>query len=162
MALVSCKECGHKISSDVKACPQCGKKRTSSGTKGCAVLIVLFALFAVIGFIVSDNAQVKRSAILTPQQRAAERERKAKEDLLNSVRGICLMAVKESLNDPYSAKFDPSWKWFIEEKEDGLIRVQPTGRAKNAFGAYIHGTWECVIKPDGINSGIVSLKQIRP
>ena len=46
MALVKCKECGQQISTDAKACPSCGKKRTSSGTMGCAViLLVCLGLF---------------------------------------------------------------------------------------------------------------------
>jgi hypothetical protein len=49
MALVKCKECGQQISTDAKACPSCGKKRTSCVTLGCAAILVL----CLVGFIAS-------------------------------------------------------------------------------------------------------------
>lgn len=47
MAHVKCEECGQQISTDVKACPNCGRIRTSAGTLGRAVNL-LFCLGIVI------------------------------------------------------------------------------------------------------------------
>lgn len=49
MALVKCKECGQQISTDAKACPSCGKKRTSCATIGCAAILGL----CLVGYIAS-------------------------------------------------------------------------------------------------------------
>jgi hypothetical protein len=48
MALVQCAECGHDISSEAAACPQCGKpglvalkkKQDSKQAIGCAIMII--------------------------------------------------------------------------------------------------------------------------
>lgn len=49
MALVKCKECGQQISTDAKSCPNCGKKRTSCATLGCAAILGI----CLVGFIAS-------------------------------------------------------------------------------------------------------------
>lgn len=41
MALIQCKECGKPMSSGAKACPHCGKRRTSKTTMGCLWIIIL-------------------------------------------------------------------------------------------------------------------------
>jgi hypothetical protein len=81
---------------------------------------------------------------------------------VSSARGACLIMLKRTLNDPDSAQPERTGMWYVEEQKDGTILVQPTGRAKNAFGAYIQGTWNCVVRPEGENVRVLSLKQIRP
>jgi len=76
--------------------------------------------------------------------------------------GACLIVLKESLNDPDSAELDKTSNWYTKERKDGTILVQPSGRAKNGFGAYMHGVWECIARPDGDGMRVLSLKQVRP
>lgn len=83
-------------------------------------------------------------------------------DPFSAAQGACIFALNSVLNDPDSAKFDATSSWYIEERKNGTILVQPTLRARNAFGAYVHATWDCIVKPEGENIRVLSLKQIRP
>jgi RNA polymerase subunit RPABC4/transcription elongation factor Spt4 len=165
MALIKCKECGKEFSTDAKACPNCGKRRTTMTTK---LFIVFVGLIVVMSVINSQRGQeskdteATRRAALTPAQREAEDAKKAKDQNISAARYICRIALEKSLNDPDSAKLESSSSWYASERKDGTILVQPSGRAKNAFGAYINGVWDCVAKPEGSNIRVISLKQIRP
>lgn len=168
MALIKCHECGKEISDEAKTCPHCGVKPKTGMGVGKAVLLTFFILIVismVMGKISSEDAAKQedaRRASLTPAQRAAKDAAKAKSKQIDEARYICQLALEKSLNDPDSAKLESSYKWYAEERKDGTILVQPSGRAKNAFGAYIHGTWNCLTKRDGENIKFLSLKQIRP
>lgn len=120
-------------------------------------LIVLLGLF-MIGMILSvfqgQKENIRRSN-LSPDQRASE-------DRIKAARGVCLATLKNNLHDPGSAEFGSTSEWYTEERGDGTILVQPFGRAKNAMGAFIKGTWDCVVKPEGGKVAVVSLEQIRP
>jgi hypothetical protein len=63
MALITCKECKKQISSDAKSCPNCGKKRTSAGTMGCAVILGV----GLLGFIVAMFSGNNSSTSVTTQ-----------------------------------------------------------------------------------------------
>lgn len=162
MALVKCKECGKEYSTDAKACPNCGKRRTTMTTKIIAGFFAFVIIMSIFNSQQSENAESARRATLTPEQRTAEDTAKAKAGKLSAARGACLIALEKSLNDPDSAKLESTSSWYTEERKDGTILVQPSGRAKNAFGAYINGIWDCVAKPQGENIRVISLKQIRP
>ena len=165
MALIKCYECEKEISDEAGACPHCGAKRK----KKAGPIAWIVAGIVLLGIIMSagkqggeDAAEAARRAALTPEQRVAEAAAKVKADRLSSARGACLIVLKESLNDPSSAQFGLTSSWYTEERKDGTIRVEPSGRAKNAFGAYINGVWSCVVRPEGANVRVLSLKQIRP
>lgn len=169
MALIKCKECGKEFSTDAKACPNCGKRRTTTTAK---FIASFFALVIIVSIFQSQKArdiadqaaqaESMRRAALTPQQRATEDAAKRKESNLSAARGACLIALQKSLHDPDSAKLERSSLWYSEQRKDGTVLVQPSGRAKNSFGAYINGVWDCVAKPEGGNIRVLSLKQIRP
>lgn len=162
MALVKCKECGKEYSTDAKACPNCGKRRTTERTKLIAIIFALIIAGSIWESMKKDNAEATRLSALTPEQRAAEVAAQAKATRFRNARYACKHALKEVLNDPDSAKLEETLSWYAEEQKNGTIHVQPSGRAKNAFGAYISGVWDCVAKPQGENFRVVSLKQIHP
>ncbi len=59
MAMVKCKSCGHEISKDAEACPNCGaptKKKIGKG-KGCLIVIVVLVVLAAIGSIMSEKEE---------------------------------------------------------------------------------------------------------
>ena len=144
MALVKCKECGQQISTDAKACPSCGKKRTSSGTMGCAVIL----LICLVGFIVSLFTGFGTQTDNTPPISRSPRE--------DAARGACLNYLRENLHDPDSAKFGSTQEWYVESRTDGTILVQPTA------GTYRKGMWNCVTKAEDGKVFIKEFKQIKP
>ncbi|OPX99586.1 MAG: hypothetical protein A4E60_02727 [Syntrophorhabdus sp. PtaB.Bin047] len=169
MSLITCKECGKEYSSSAKACPHCGKRRTTGFTKfvgGFFALLILFGIWSSFrGQETRDHAaqiEATRRASLTSDQRAKEDATRERDKRLSAARGACLMYLKTVLHDLDSAKLDSSYNWYVEERKNGTILVRPTGRAKNAFGAYIKGTWNCVTKQQGNDIAVVSMNQIRP
>lgn len=110
----------------------------------------------------SAEQESQRRAELTPEQRAAEEQAKAERDTIAAAKHMCRTMLKKSLNDPDSVQWDESPGWYYTKRDDGTILFQPRARAKNAFGAYMAGVWDCVVLPDGKDVRFVSLKQIRP
>lgn len=170
MALIKCKECGMMYSTDLKACPSCGKRRTTWTTIAIAGIVGFIIFWAILASQQREQAdtahRAEYMAAMTPQQRKdyleleqLERTRKAR---VEAALRVCQTALNRSLNDPDSAKLESTYRWFTEVRADGTILVQPSGRAKNAFGAYIHGTWDCVVQPEGGGVRVVSLNQTRP
>lgn len=144
MALINCSECAKQFSTDAKACPHCGKKRTSHR----GLVFVLVVLFGGLWFI-STVASTPPVASVDPPISAIEQARLA-----------CNVTLIKQLNDPDSAQLTPSSRWYAEKRKNGTILVQPSGRAKNRFGAYINGTWNCVVKGQDKTLKVVSLDQI--
>ena len=119
----------------------------------------------VVGKISSENATEKenaRRAALTPAERTTEDRIRAAAKKIPDARWACRQALTQSLHDPDSAKLESTSSWYAGEQKGGTVLVQPTGRAKNAFGGYINGTWNCVTKQINGNTVVLSLKQIRP
>lgn len=59
MSLITCKECGHKVSDTADKCPSCGVKlrpKTTAFTKFAGVLMLM--VLAVVGFTSNDGAAV--------------------------------------------------------------------------------------------------------
>ena len=174
MALIKCRECGGEVSTAAKSCPHCGAKIPRTSVLGKIVLVVGLVWMLVWFFgkfdhwnlppsiSPSQSSDQARLAQLTPEQRAAEDAARAKAEKFSAARGACLIVLKKSLNDADTAKLESTSSWYVEDRKDGTILVQPSGRAKNAFGAYIYGVWDCIAKPEGENIRVLSLKQIRP
>ncbi len=162
MALIKCKECGKEYSTDAKKCPNCGKRRTTLTTKVVGGFFAFIIVMSIYNSQQRDGAEVARQATLTSEQRAAEVATQAKASRLRNARYACKHVLKDTLNDPDSAKLEEASNWYAEERKNGAILVQPKGRAKNAFGAYIQGVWDCTVMLQGDNASVLSLKQIHP
>lgn len=165
MALIACSECGKQVSDEAKTCPQCGAKIKKPYRWTWWRIMILVSVILAIGIPEYEKAKQKTAeAAKSPEQRATEAKQKAKEKQLNYARTVCQLALEKILHDPDSAKLERTYSWYAVERKDGTILVQPTGRAKNAFGAYRQGTWNCVAKPIGndlVNDLlVVSLKQL--
>jgi RNA polymerase subunit RPABC4/transcription elongation factor Spt4 len=170
MALKACKECGKEISTTAQVCPHCGKKKSSLGCGG--IIVVLFIIAIIAGIIGTQQSEEKktnemsventRRVALTPEQRKQEDAEAAREGKLSAASALCYSTLTASLHDPGSAKLDAMSGWHTKEQKDGTIRVQPSGRAKNAFGAYVYGVWDCVVREQNKTYVVTKLKQIRP
>jgi len=162
MAFIKCKTCGFLHSSDAKSCPNCGKRKTSMFTKIVAVFIIFIVAMTMYTSQKREEAEVARRVALTPEQRATEDAEKQKKETLNSARYMCNEALERALHDPDSAKIDDYFTWFAKFQSDNTIQVQPTGRAKNAFGALIKGVWNCKVKVENGTYRVASFEQIQP
>lgn len=152
----TCKACGGELAEKAWKCQKCGVDQRQWAARH-PFLTGLFGLFIIgmIGSVISGTKEGSRRSNLSPEQRAAE-------DRHKTARGACILALEKTLHDPKSAEMGISSAWFIEDRPDGTILVQPTVRAKNAMGAFINATWDCVVKPEGEMVKVVSLEQIRP
>lgn len=66
MALVKCEECGKEISTDVKACPHCGKRRPS---KDVGIGVIALAFLGMIWFLYhefGDSTETASAAASAP------------------------------------------------------------------------------------------------
>ena len=144
-------------------------QRTSFVAKALAWFFAGVGVLTVAAFFAGEQsreqnaaAEAARRAALTPEQRAAEDKARRDAELMSSARYACRAELLRVMYDPDSAKLAPTYEWYIERRRDGTILVQPTGRAKNAFGGYVTGAWNCVVKPETDDVRVVSLRQIRP
>ena len=67
MALVKCKECKNMISRDATNCPHCGKPKPKKRT-GCALLLGLCAVIAIISALTSSDDSVPPAANKAPKE----------------------------------------------------------------------------------------------
>ena len=121
MALRPCKECKREISSDAKACPNCGKKqRAETGLgMGCLVLIGIVVIFGLIGSL----GEHKSETSLSPAEQVAKQKEEAA--FSRAVRGA--KALHESMRNPDSFKLSQALLM-----PDGTVCYQY--RAQNGFG----------------------------
>jgi len=130
--------------------------------------VIGYAVYAQFDERFRAQAEEKRVASLTPEQRAAEErdraaqaEKKARADRLDSARFACQQFVEKTLHDPKSAEFEYFGTYPAEEK-NGVYDVQVRLRAKNGFNALRSTAVVCrtrqVVSGDWIS---VSLQEVR-
>lgn len=93
--------------------------------------------------------------IITP---AKEPESEA--SILNTARGACAVFVKKQLNDPDSAQFEDSRRFWAKKEKNGIYHAFVELRAKNGFGALMKGTFDCKVTQSNGNWFLVYLKEI--
>jgi|GEM_PF-4319164 len=145
MSEKKCKYCSLMIPADARICPHCRKTQGLTYAQGCLVIIIAIVLIPILLYLAGTSSN-------SP----------APSDPYSAARGACRMAIKQSLHDPGSADFDLGSSWYTETQKNGAILVQPKLRSKNAFGAYIYATYNCIVKHEGGNVRVLSLKQIQP
>ena len=139
MALVKCQECGNQISTDAKACPQCGAKARPAHSKGQWLFIGL-ATIGIVSCIAKSQTDTEQSAAAlsavesqkSPEQRLAEKAQKAKSEaeFQSVVKGAKML--KSSMKNPDSFKLNSAIKM-----DDGTICYQY--RSTNSFNAIVPG-----------------------
>jgi RNA polymerase subunit RPABC4/transcription elongation factor Spt4 len=119
MALITCKECKAKISSDAKACPQCGYKRRKSS--GGWVLLGGIVLVVVLSSWLTPSG--KKAAVVDPKKEA---------DFQNVVR-VAKWAKNRSKNP---ASFELTYAGI---SGSGTVCIE--FRATNSFNAVVPGIY---------------------
>lgn len=153
--LARCVDCNGLVSRMADKCPHCGRpfgpgpRKTTRITKFVALMIAAAAVLGITSNFAEKSAQEARERAesarrskLSPEQRSAEDkesadratadalQRKAQEVRFQKA-AIAVAAVKKSLHDPASAR----WEQVLTNDDGTLICI--TYRAKNAFGAYV-------------------------
>ena len=131
MALVNCKECGEKVSTEAKSCPSCGCKPPKKKS-----FILRSLLFSIIAFFVYVYVTNEEST-LTPKQKAEMAAMNSTDD--EESRQYAWMeqgksAVLARLKDSQSAEFKDVY--FFR----GAGNVPMTCgqvNSKNSFGGYV-------------------------
>jgi hypothetical protein len=178
VALVKCKECGEKVSTTAKACPNCGAKPPKKTS------IVTWTVLALILFGVYGTWQTESN--LTPEQRKAREEQriveakekeaeqlketaqKAEEEKENKRKGYhCLSRwdgshtavkkyVEENMRDPDS--FEHIETLITPVSDKGTHQLIMKYRAKNGFGGMTVGSAIATIDNASCKATITSVE----
>lgn len=155
MALIKCKECGAKVSTTAKACPQCGASAPKQ-TSGCAWIALIFfgiPMIAGIAYQASTGParkaeeaakEAQRVAALSPEQKAEE----LRNSRVYSGKSACRINAKEVMKDPSSAEF-VGYGSATASTDGSTVSVPVTYRAKNSFGAIVPSTVICTVRLNG-------------
>lgn len=127
MALAKCHECGHQVSTDAKACPQCGAK-IKQPTSRFTILIVGLICIGFAKFIFDPEPSPPPVAEQTPEQAAAKLKKEA--EFQRVVIGA--KALKQAAKNPDSFKLTSA-----ALMESGAICYEY--RATNSFNAVTPG-----------------------
>ncbi|MEN0020448.1 MAG: zinc ribbon domain-containing protein [Planctomycetota bacterium] len=110
MAMVKCKECGRKVSTKAKACPQCGAPPKAQGS-GCSGVVAALALVGGLIWLVQSGTDVDQvgarrstpqgesSSEVAPDERWRERSDTVSAYIMTE------RFVRERLKAPRTAKF---------------------------------------------------------
>lgn len=141
MSMVACAECGAKISSTAKTCPQCGAKNKNRDW-GAGKKIVAGFFILCIGISVYD------AAMRDSNPKAAADQGESMDDTLRyaGLKEACKQAVLTKLKAPATAEFaggivlrghktDPT-RYFV----DGAVDAQ------NSFGAKLRQKYQCEVQ----------------
>jgi hypothetical protein len=127
MAIMTCYDCGHDVSSDAESCPSCGAMfETKSKASGCSEWA--WALVCVLVILMGGCYLL--SANRTPEQKATA-ERSLKD---SKYRQGVKDYLRSNLRDWDSYE---SVKWsYAEEGSNGNVTIIHKYRAKNGLGGY--------------------------
>lgn len=140
MALITCHECGAKISDEAKACPSCGAKQKKPTSK-MALVISGLVLFSIIYGIATTPEP--------PEKTATQRAEEAANEIEFQKVVARLKALKSVMKNPNSFELVSA-----QMTREGSLCV--TYRATNSFNAVITGMYaitdqEASDKPEAWN-----------
>ena len=132
-AAVKCKHCGEMLDGSRPTASKPAKKKTSPGTWGCLVLIVL----AVIWFMVGDFDSGSSTSSTPASHSGVE------------AYGMCRDFVRDRLKAPSTAKFARISTNYITDLGSGSYRVRAYVDSQNSFGAQLRTEYTCEVKHQG-------------
>ena len=134
MALVSCHECGSKVSTKADRCPQCGAKpkpRTKTSTK---IIAGLFG-FVILASIIAQNSNTASTTMASSKKEVDPLIEKRFQTTV-----MVAKSVKASLRNPDSVV----WSGILANDDASVVCIEY--RAQNGFGgmnlgqiAYVKG-----------------------
>ena len=109
---------------------------------GCVTIILGFAALAVV------------AAIFTERPSRTQEEIESGASIY-----ACKGAAKSLANDPTSVDFDDNSTFRIVPQGNGQTSIMMGMRAKNGFGALMHGRYMCKTKSDGATTKVISFER---
>jgi len=161
MALIRCSECGKEVSEKVKACLNCGddiQKQINlarSKRKWKDIPKSEKRQAAITGIVLGIIFLFCLNSCLSPKT-PAEIEEGHKRGAI----GACRMFIERQLNDPSSMEIIHNGSKAMHV-EGNIYETNVAFRAKNAFGASIPASYHCVVRLEGDDFHLVSLKKNR-
>ena len=149
MAMIRCNECGHDISDQTETCPVCGLKTPGQPEK--AAGMPKWAIWLL--------AAAFTAAMISECNKPPEPAKKPADNTEATLRGLCMMHIKQSLHDPSSAEFEHSTSTSVIKNGDTWIVLRPV-RAKNAFNATRRAIFECRYTQSGSSYKLIGLNQL--
>lgn len=129
MAMIACKECKKEISNKAETCPHCGYKPYIPNFGFFDFLIISIIAVAITSWTFDEKPKPKLpDPPYLPKDHAA---------------GACMLFIKQHLNDPVSAKFEPRKSAYIEDTGNNTFKVIYPLRAKNGFGGLVKTAYFC-------------------
>lgn len=170
MALIKCSECGKKVSEKAKACSNCGddiQKQVEAAKQKAAERKALadrkwaelptsekISRIIICGFLALLLFSIAKCA-LTPKT-----PEEIEEGHKRGAIGACRMFIERQLNDPDSMEIIHNGNKAMHV-EGNIYETNVAFRAKNAFGASIPASYHCIVRLEGDDFHLVSLKKNR-
>ncbi len=161
MALIKCSECGKEVSEKVKACLNCGDdiqkqiKLARSKRKWKDIPKSEKRQAAITGVVLGIIFLFCLNSCLSPKTPA-----EVEEGHKRGARGACRMFIERQLNDPGSMKVIRQGNKAVHV-EGNIYETNVNFTGKNAFGASIPASYHCVVRLEGDDFHLVSLKKNR-
>ena len=154
MALVACKECKAKISSDAEKCPMCGKSQQTN--IGCLpTLAILFAVAWVLSQFTGGSGGSSSKTV------AAAPAPSPPVSVESRIPGACRQLMKTRLHDPDSVEYlDLQFNVPVKNLGEGVFSTRQRVRAKNKLGAKVLATYECEIRVKADSYQLLSLQEV--
>lgn len=141
MALTTCRECGHEVSTAARACPKCGAV-PKLGRNWRDVAIVAVGIAIVVAAMWSSDKNAAKTP-LPPREQA---------------RGACSLFIERAAHDPSSVSFVDYDSWRIDQHSNDTWTVFAAYRAKNPLGALQLSRATCTVRKSGEQWALVSLR----
>lgn len=147
MALVTCKECGQQISSQVHACPQCGARQPYPKTVKIGLCLLVLSGAASVLIVLSRDHRNGDAASSESQHSPRE-----------AMEVLSEKFVKAALKSPATADFAPDDEWTIVPINKSVAKLNGWVDSQNSFGALVRTYFTVAIDISGESSRLVYLK----
>lgn len=165
MAMVRCRECDEKISDKAKACPNCGSPvhKKSKGNTALVIFLAVVAGYYFVGEPSESTDQAEGENQSTDEQSGSDWSNYSDAERSNQASSWaqyhCKQLLSESLHDPRSAQWEPSYEWPTVVRENSVV-VTASLRASNGFGALVFSRYRCELEYDEKNWRVKSLEPL--
>lgn len=142
MALRPCPECGHEVSTEATACPQCGfdfaaHKRKEDNTSAAGGWVVLLIVLAIGIYSCGGDGDSEPAKDSSPEHSPS------------AAYVMCQQFMKDRLRAPGTADFPYGTDRYTTSEGGGRYRVESYVDAENGFGGEVRTDYTCVVEYSG-------------